>query len=246
MANIGRGFGSREPLASQNLERDLGVLARHVGIAVAVGRRVTEVPPAIDHLLGRAAADPQLKPATRDQISRPGVLGEVQRVLVAHVDHGGTDLDPRRPRADRREQRERRAELSREMVNAEVRAVGAQFLRRDRELDRLQQRIRARARPRVRASAPMTEGQESDLLQAFSTSRAGERTAGPRYGRLARGAATPALDEYLQRIRTGDLLSLSGFWGWLNPVDGGQPTSSTQVTARPPSASRAGGGAGLD
>ena len=117
--------------------------ARHVGIAVAVGGRVAEVPPAVDHLLGRPSADPELQPATGDQISRPGVLGEVQRVLVAHVDHGGPDLDPRRPRADRRQQRERRGELTREMVNAEVRAVGAELLRRDRELDRLPQRIRA-------------------------------------------------------------------------------------------------------
>ncbi len=134
----------RETFAAQNLEqRPRCGLPRHVGVALAVGRRVAEVAPAVDHLLGRAPADPELQPAAGDQIGRPGVLGHVQRVLVAHVDDGGADLDPLSPRADGRQQRERRGELAREMVDAEVRAVGAQLLRRDRELDRLQQRIGA-------------------------------------------------------------------------------------------------------
>ena len=103
--------------------------------------RVAEVAPAVDHLLRRAAADPELQPAAGDEVRRARVLGHVQRVLVAHVDHGGADLDRARPRADGRKQRERRAELAREMVHAEVRAVGAQLLGGDGELDRLQQRV---------------------------------------------------------------------------------------------------------
>jgi hypothetical protein len=34
----------REPVAPQNLERDLGVLARNIGIAVAVDGRVSRSP----------------------------------------------------------------------------------------------------------------------------------------------------------------------------------------------------------
>ncbi len=78
------------------------------------------------------------------------------------------------------------------MVNSEVRAVGAQFLRYDRELDGLQQRIRARARPRVRAWAPVTEGQESDLLHAFSAILTDKQAGGRSQGRLTTRQAARA------------------------------------------------------
>ena len=42
------------------------------------------------------------------------------------------------PRADGRQQRKRRAELAGEVMDAEIGAVGAELLGRDRELDRLQ------------------------------------------------------------------------------------------------------------
>ena len=135
----------REPLALEHLEEHLRVAARHVGVALALGGRVAEVTPAVDHLLRRAAADPELQPAARNEVCRARVLRHVQRVLVAHVDDGRADLDRARPRADGREQRERRAELAREMVHAEVRAVGAQLLGGDGELDRLEQRVGRRA-----------------------------------------------------------------------------------------------------
>ena len=126
--------------------------ARHVGVALAVRGRVAEVAPAVDHLLRRAAADPELQPAAGDDVRRAGVLSHVQRVLVAHVDHGRPDLDRARSRADGRKQRERRAELAGEMVHAEVRAVGAQLLGSDGELDRLEQRIGRGAYPASRTS----------------------------------------------------------------------------------------------
>ena len=65
------------------------MLARHVGVRLAFGWRVAEVPEAIDDLLGRAAADPQLQATARDEVGRARVLDHVQRVLVAHVDDGG-------------------------------------------------------------------------------------------------------------------------------------------------------------
>ncbi|MEN9222867.1 MAG: hypothetical protein Q6M04_10565, partial [Thermostichus sp. BF3_bins_97] len=40
----------------------------------------------------------------------------VERVLVAHVDHAGADLDPAGPRADGRQQREGGGELAGEVV----------------------------------------------------------------------------------------------------------------------------------
>ena len=72
------------------------------------------------------------------QVGRPSVLDHVQRVLVAHVDDGGADLDALRPGPDRGEQRERRRELLRaKWCTPEVGAVGAQLLDRLRQLDRL-------------------------------------------------------------------------------------------------------------
>ena len=100
------------------------------------------------------SGDPRLMPSC----SRPpemrsadaGVLGHVERVLVAHVDDAGADLDPAGPRADGGEQRERRGELVGEVVHPEVRAVGAELLGGDREVDRLQQHV---GRPTASASA---------------------------------------------------------------------------------------------
>ena len=103
--------------------------------------RVAEIAPAVDHLLGRAAADAELQPAAGDEVGGAGVLGHVERVLVAHVDHGRADLDPAGARADRGEQRERRAELAGEVVDAEIGAVGAQLLGRHGQVDRLEQRV---------------------------------------------------------------------------------------------------------
>ncbi len=60
-----------EALALQQLEEGLGVAAAHVGIALALGRRVAEVPPALDHLLGRAAAEPELQAPAADEVGRP-------------------------------------------------------------------------------------------------------------------------------------------------------------------------------
>ena len=74
----------------------------------------------------------------------------------------------RRARADRRQQRERRAELPREMVHAEVGAVGAQLLGGYSQLDRPQQRIGRHAHLRPGRRRPVAERQEPDLLHAAS------------------------------------------------------------------------------
>ena len=114
---------------------------RHVGVGLAVRRRVAEVAPAVDHLLGRAAADAELQAAAADDVGRAGILRHVQRVLVAHVDDRSADLDAFGPRPDRGQQRERRAELPGVVMDAEEGAVGAELFGGDGKLDRLQQRV---------------------------------------------------------------------------------------------------------
>src|SRR5262249_47988036 len=112
--------------------------------------------------LRRAAADAELEPPAREQIRRGRGLGHVERVLVAHVDHAGADLDPARPDADRREARGRRGELAREVVDADERAVDPDLLRGDRELDRLAERVAAGVRQPA-ARVPGAEREEADL-----------------------------------------------------------------------------------
>ena len=101
------------------------------------------------------------------QVGGPGILDHVQRVLVAHVDDGRPDLDPLRPGADRRQERERRRQLLGEVVDPEVGAVGTQVLDRLGELDRLDERIRAREDLRIGRGRPMPEREEADLLHAL-------------------------------------------------------------------------------
>ena len=93
---------------------------------------------------------PELEATAGDEVGGAGVLDHVQRVLVAHVDDRRPDLDALRPGADRRQERERRRELLGEVVDPEVRAVGAEVLDRLRELDRLDQRVGRRPHLRVR------------------------------------------------------------------------------------------------
>ena len=95
------GFG--EALAKQHVEENLGVAPCHVGIGHSFLGGVAEVTKAIDHLLGRAAADAELQTAAGDEIGGTCVLRHVQRVLVAHVDDRRADLDPLGPRAARRQ-----------------------------------------------------------------------------------------------------------------------------------------------
>ena len=86
----------------------------------------------------------------------------------------------RRARADRGEQRERRAELAREVMHAEIRAVGAELLRRDRELDRLAQRVGRRSAPATEArasSARTTRIRSSSLLVPTHVKHGARRTS---------------------------------------------------------------------
>ena len=70
--------------------------SRHIGVALALGRGIAEVAEHIDHLLRRTATDAELESPAGDDVGGPGVLGHIERVLVAHVDDGGAGLDARR------------------------------------------------------------------------------------------------------------------------------------------------------
>ena len=159
-------IGLRKTLAAQDVEKDLRMTPAHVGIGLALGRLIAEIPPSIDDLLGRSSADAKLQASARDEIGRAGVFGHVERVLIAHVDHRRADLDAAGFRADGRQQGKRRGELACKMMNAKIGAVSAQFLGRDGEIDGLQQRVRRRAGLRLRRGRPVPERQESDFFHS--------------------------------------------------------------------------------
>src|SRR4249920_1402910 len=154
--------GFRKARALQPFEEHFSVTPRHVGRRLAVTRRIAEIPPAVDHLFRRSAADAQLQTPTSDDVRGTRILGHVHRVFVAHVDDGGPDLNRLRARADGGEERERRAELACEVVHAEVRAVEAQLFGRYGELDRLQKGIGRRADIGVWRWCPVPEGEKAD------------------------------------------------------------------------------------
>ena len=248
-----RGIGLGEAGAGQSLEEDLGVLACHVGVGLALGRRVAEVAEAIDDLLGRAAADPELQPAARDEVGGTGVFDHVQRVLVAHVDDGRPDLDALGPSADRREERERRGQLLGEVVDAEVRAVGAEVLDSLGELDRLDERVRARPDLRVGRRGPMSERQETDLLhppilgarrRAVRLSRAGRRPAPRTWRGLTRIAMisqeTPASGRMCRAPRLDGRVGLSQLIGPADVHGRATGPAGVRVKTISPSPSNAG------
>ena len=124
--------------------RDRGAEERGLLTRLVAVDRIAERLGTVPGGFRRAPADPELKPAIGEQIGRRGSLGHVERVLVAHVDHAGADLDPARPDADRREKRERRGELAGEMVDPHERPVDPDLLSGNRELNRLVQRVGTR------------------------------------------------------------------------------------------------------
>ena len=134
-----------EALAAQQVEKDLRMTPSHVCVTLTLGWLITKISPSVDHLFGRASADAQLQTSASDEIGGPGVLGHIEWVLVAHVDHCRADLDAAGFHADGREERERRSKLAGEVMDPEIGAVGAQLLSRDGEVDGLQEHVRRRA-----------------------------------------------------------------------------------------------------
>lgn len=84
-------LGKALPL--QHVEEHLGVTAGHIGMVLVLGRGIAEIAPALGDLFARTAADTQLQAASGNQIRRTGILGHIERIFIAHVDHTGADLD---------------------------------------------------------------------------------------------------------------------------------------------------------
>src|SRR6185503_2528262 len=91
-----------------------------------------------------------------------------------------TDLDCLRARADGGEERERRAELACEVVDAEVRAIEAELFGSDGEIDRLQEGVGCRANAGVRRWRPMPERKKAELLHVSPPASARRSGAGRR------------------------------------------------------------------
>src|SRR5690606_22823249 len=153
----------RETIAAEDLKESLGMPPCHIGVGLAFLRPVAEMAPAVDDLLGRTPADAELKPAAGDEIRRSRGFGHVQRILVTHVDDGRADLDRLRARADSRQERKWRSQLPREMVDAEIGAVSAEFLGGNGEVDGLKQRIGGGPRSGMRGRRPVPEREEANL-----------------------------------------------------------------------------------
>src|SRR5690606_41474490 len=94
----------------------------------------------------------------------------VERVFITHVDDGGADLDLLGAGADGGEQRKGRSELTGEMVDAEIGAIGPKLFGGNGQIDGLQQHISGGARLGIRRGAPMAEGKETDLRLEEHTS----------------------------------------------------------------------------
>ena len=151
-----------------------GLLTGEVGVARPLRRHVAERLRAAQRRLRRSPAHAELQPAVAEQVGRGGLLGHVQRVLVAHVDDAGADLDAGGPHGHRRQQRERRGQLPGEVVHPHVRAVHPELLGRDRQLHALHERVATGPHLRARDGLPVPEGQEPDpLLHAPGSNRRG-------------------------------------------------------------------------
>src|SRR3984957_14588773 len=141
--------GLGEALTPQQVEEDLRVPPAHVSVTLALDRAIAEMPPSVDHLLGRAPADSKLQTSASDEVCGSRVLDHVERVLIAHVDDRRADLDTAGLGAYGCQQRQRRSELAGEVVNTEIESDRAQRLGGDAEIDGLQDRIGCRARLRL-------------------------------------------------------------------------------------------------
>src|SRR6185312_12389653 len=82
-------------------------------------------------------------------------------------DDAGADLDALRAHAHRGEKRERRGQLPREMMDAHERAVDAELLGGDRELDGLAQCVLCRPCLRPLGALPVAEREKPDALSHY-------------------------------------------------------------------------------
>jgi len=95
--------------AAHGVEELGGVGVGEVGPALVAAGGVAEGLPAAPGLLRRPARDADGDASVGEQVEGGDLLGQVERVLVAHVDDAGADLDAPGAGAGRRQQRHGRA-----------------------------------------------------------------------------------------------------------------------------------------
>ncbi len=158
--------GVRDGRAADRGQERLGLAPGAVRVGLALGVDVAERLGPAQRDLRRSPAHPELQPPAADQVGGRRLLGHVERVLVAHVNDRGADLDPASAGGDRRQQRERGGQLALEVMHADERAVHADLLGGLGQLNGLEQRVRRRLGLRAGPRLEVAEGQEADFLHA--------------------------------------------------------------------------------
>ena len=137
-----------------------------IGPRLAVGEPVAELLLTVHGVLGAPPADSELQPSSREQIGRGGLLGEVERVLVAQIQHPGADVDAGGDGGHGGQQRHRRRVGLLEVVDAHPCPVQAYLVGDPGEVDVLAQRRGGVGHAGAHHVAVMPEGEEPDALHA--------------------------------------------------------------------------------
>ena len=124
-----------KPFAAQQFQKLLRVPSAQSRVVLTISKTIAEVAPSADHLLGRTATYSQLQARTSDKIRSTSVLRHVVRILVPHVDDPSPNLNLPRPSPDGREQRERRCQLSSEVMNSEIGSIHSKAFGLDCEVN---------------------------------------------------------------------------------------------------------------
>jgi hypothetical protein len=98
----------------ENLTRDRSQEARLTALGLRPGIGVDRAEDSVERGIG-PGRDGQLQPTADQQVGRAGSLGEQDRILVAHRDHGGAQRDAPRVLTGRGEERQRRGQVVVEM-----------------------------------------------------------------------------------------------------------------------------------
>ena len=160
----GRGLGHGN--GGDGVEEAFVVSASEIRSARILGA-VAKGLPAPPGDFGCAAGHAQRGAAVRDQVEGGGLLGEVQGVLVSHVDDAGADFDGLGARGDGRQEGHGCSRLGRVVVDAEERAVDADLVGSNRKVDCLVQGLGS-GYAMAGAVRVVAEAEESKVLHGVS------------------------------------------------------------------------------
>ena len=152
--------------APDGVEELGGVGVGDVGSARVDAAGVAEGLPAAAGLLRRAAGDANGNTLVGEQVESGDLLSQVERVLVAHVDDAGADLDAPGTGAGRGEQRDGGGGLAGVVVDAPVGAVDADLVSADGDLDGLLERLAGVGVARAATVSIVSEAEEPECFHA--------------------------------------------------------------------------------